>query len=89
YVAWNQAGTRVVTASSDGTARVWNVSTALNTGGKGAQLAILAGHEGDVVYAAWSPDDTRIVTAGLDGRVWVWDARSGAPIAPLRGHTAP
>ena len=49
-------GTRIVTASRDKTARVWDAAT-------GKSLATLAGHEGDVMSAQFSPDGTRIVTA--------------------------
>ena len=49
-------GTRIVTASGDKTARVWDAAT-------GKALATLAGHEGSVSSAQFSPDGTRIVTA--------------------------
>ena len=52
-------GTRIVTASADGTARVWDA-------GDGRLLATLAGHKGAVNSAMFSPDCTRVVTAGDD-----------------------
>jgi WD40 repeat protein/serine/threonine protein kinase len=72
-------GTRIVTASSDHTARVWDASSA-------AEVAVLRGHEGGVVSAAFSPDGTRIVTASWDNTARVWDAASGKELAVLRGH---
>jgi hypothetical protein len=48
-VAFNREGTLVVTASSDNTVRLWEVSS-------GRLLQILAGHEDRVNSAAFSPD---------------------------------
>jgi eukaryotic-like serine/threonine-protein kinase len=77
--AYSRDGTRIVTASADGTARIWDART-------GAQLAVLSGH-GDVVYdAAYSPDGLRIVTGSHDKTARIWDARTGAALAVLSGH---
>ncbi len=73
-------GTRIVTASNDKTARIWDAGT-------GAQLAVLSGHGGSVSSAAYSPDGTRIVTVSADKTVRVWDARTGVQLAVLSGHT--
>ena len=72
-------GTRIVTASNDRTARVWDART-------GNELAILSGHIGDVTAAAFSPDGTRIVTASLDKTARIWDARTGVQLAALSGY---
>jgi Tol biopolymer transport system component len=80
YVAWSPDEQRIVTAGSDGTARVWDAES-------GAELVVLTGHEGRVYQAAWSPDGQRIVTAGYDGTARVWDAESGAELVVLTGHT--
>ena len=53
-------GTRVVTASDDNTARVWDAAS-------GEELAVLEGHENFVRFAAFSPDGTQVVTASWDG----------------------
>jgi WD40 repeat protein/serine/threonine protein kinase len=73
-------GTRIVTASTDKTARVWDAVT-------GASLAELTGHTGRVVSASFSPDGTRVVTASYDRTARVWDAVTGASLAELAGHT--
>ena len=52
----------------------------------GKELAVLAGHTGQVMNAAFSPDGTRIVTAG-DNTARVWDA-SGNELTVLAGHTS-
>ncbi|MHC5916366.1 MAG: ribosome assembly protein 4, partial [Nostoc sp.] len=57
-------GKRIVTASSDNTARVWDIS--------GKQLAELKGHTSLVISASFSPDGKRIVTASDDNTARVW-----------------
>ncbi len=71
-------GTRVVTAASDMTARVWDATS-------GKVLAILRGHEDDVIAASFSPDGARVVSVSLDRTARVWDAASGKVMAILPG----
>ena len=54
--AFSPDGTRIVTASDDITARIWDAAT-------GNELTVLRGHEDPVLSAGFSPDGTRIVTA--------------------------
>jgi WD40 repeat protein len=56
----------IVTASFDGTARVWDAKIV-------DEPAPLAGHTDSVIVASFSNDGTRIVTASLDGHVLVWE----------------
>jgi eukaryotic-like serine/threonine-protein kinase len=77
--AYSPEGTRIVTASGDRTARIWDART-------GAELAVLSGHGDRVLSAAYSPDGARIVTASLDKTARVWDARAGTQLAVLSGH---
>ena len=77
--AFSPDGSRVVTASPDKTARLWDGKT-------GALVATLAGHEGDVQSAAFSPDGSRVVTASLDKTARLWDGKTGEPLATLAGH---
>jgi WD40 repeat protein len=80
--AFSPDGTRIVTASEDRTARIWDAATGKPIGEP------LKGHEGAVESAAFSPDGQRIVTASEDETVMIWDAASGKAIRePLRGHT--
>ncbi|WP_437720548.1 nSTAND1 domain-containing NTPase [Sorangium sp. So ce861] len=72
-------GRRIVTASWDRTARVWNAD------GSGEPI-VLRGHTEQVNSAAFSPDGKRIVTASWDRTARVWNADgTGEPIV-LRGH---
>jgi eukaryotic-like serine/threonine-protein kinase len=77
--AYSPDGTRVVTASYDKTARIWDART-------GAELVALVGHGDQVRSAAYSPDGTRIVTASIDNTARVWDALTGSQLGVLSGH---
>ena len=73
-------GTRIVTVSSDKTARLWDAAT-------GELLHVLQGHESIFVYSAvFSPDGTRIVTASSDRTARLWDAATGELLHVLQGH---
>ena len=73
-------GTRIVTASWDHTARVWNTAN-------GQVLSTLRGHTNYVNTAAFSPDGHRIGTASWDHTVRVWNTADGRSITTLEGHT--
>lgn len=71
-------GTRVVTASSDKTARLWDVAT-------GHLVATLHGHGDAIGSAVYSPDGSRILTTE-DNMARIWDAVTGSKLIVLRGH---
>jgi WD40 repeat protein/serine/threonine protein kinase len=74
-------GKRIVTASDDGTARVWDAQT-------GQPLTESLKHRDRVWSAKFSPDGTRIVTASQDHTARVWDAQTGQPLTdPLRHNS--
>ncbi len=73
-------GRKIVTASGDNTAKVWDATT-------GKELATLQGHTNPVNSATFSPDSTKIVTASYDHTAKVWDATTGKELATLRGHS--
>jgi len=75
----NGAGDRILTASEDGTARVWDATT--------GQEVLQLRHNAAVEDARWNAAEDRILTASDDGTVRVWDAHSGAELATLSGHT--
>jgi WD40 repeat protein len=79
--AFSPDGKRIVTASLDKTARLWDAATGQSIG------APLRGHEDAVESAAFSPNGERIVTASDDKTARLWDAATGQPIGePLKGH---
>ena len=69
--AFSPDGKRIVTASWDRTARIWDAATGKPIGEP------LRGHEDVVMSAAFSPDGQRIVTASKDRTARVWDAATG------------
>ena len=72
---------RAVTASADGTARVW----ALDGLRPGAELARLEGHDGPVVRALPRPQRDEVLTLGSDGTARLFTAESGVVMCDA-GH---
>jgi WD40 repeat protein len=79
-------GTKIATASSDGTARIWDAATGKellsvkgSSYGKGSEY-------GFVWYAAFSPDGKLLAAASGDGIARIWDASSGEQLLTLSGH---
>lgn len=75
YVNFSNDSHRIVTASYDRTARIWDVET-------GKVSGTLRGHSAFVNSAAFSPDGTRVATSSGDGTARIWDATTGE-LAPL------
>jgi len=63
-------GRRVVSASDDGTLKVWGLDA-------GRGLATLSGHTNSVNACVVTPDDQRVVSASRDGTLKVWDFKRG------------
>ncbi|MEC8513523.1 MAG: serine/threonine-protein kinase [Planctomycetota bacterium] len=76
-VAWNPAGTRIV--SGAGPLRLWDPST-------GECLRTLDEDADDVDSVAWSPDGTRIVSSSSGGTTLrIWDPSTGECLHTLEG----
>lgn len=73
-------GTKIVTASADKTAIIWDSQA-------GEQLFTLTGHTDTVTDAAFSPDGTKVVTSSADKTAIIWDIQTGKPLRTLKGHT--
>ena len=67
-------GERLVTASSDETARIWNATT-------GLPLTPPMKHANRVYSARFSRDGKRILTTSSDG-AYLWDAQTAQPVIP-------
>ena len=70
--AYSPDGRRIVTASQDKTARIWDSASGKPIGDP------LKGHEAEVMSAAFSPDGRQFVTASADKTARIWDAASGS-----------
>ena len=79
-VAWSRDSRRVLTASWDGTARVWDAAS-------GEEKLLLAGHGSVVQSAVFSPDEKIIATAGHDRTVRLWNVVPMPQYRLLRGIT--
>lgn len=73
-------GSRMVTASGDQTAIIWDAKS-------GMKLRPLNGHTNIVWSASFSPDGAQVVTASSDCTAIIWDANTGEKIRTLIGHT--
>ena len=74
-------GTRIITASEDGTAQLWDAKT-------GRSIGEPMMHKGAVISASFNRDGTRIVTASHDRTVRVWDAKTGQIVGGPIEHEA-
>src|SRR5690606_4863605 len=78
--AFSPDGLLLATASSDGTARVWDARG-------GGQLFVLPSPPGGVNRVTFSPEGDHIVTVSDDKKARVWDAATGVLVTTLEGHT--
>src|SRR5206468_308312 len=72
-------GQRVVNASEDKTARVWDAAT-------GRQIGEPMKHGDTVTSAQFSPDGQHVVTASDDNTAKLWDAITGKQIGEPMKH---
>jgi WD40 repeat protein/tetratricopeptide (TPR) repeat protein len=94
-VSYSPDGTRLASAGGEwnkpGEVTVWDARS-------GAEVLSLRGHTGPAVSVSYSPDGSRIASASPApfqpgqardfGELKVWDARSGALLLSLPGHTS-
>jgi WD40 repeat protein len=69
FASFSADGTRIVTASQDGTARLWNAET-------GAVLQCFK-DLGLVLFAALSPDGKYVASGGQRQKTLLWDSNNG------------
>lgn len=79
-VAWNPAGTRLASGSTDHTVRISDASA-------GTNLFVLRGHQDGVTSISWNPRANQIASASVDNTIKIWDTETGKEIRSLTGHT--
>ncbi len=79
-VCFSPNGTRILTGSSDGTAKLWEVAS-------GRELFTLREHTNGATSACFSPDGKHILTGSDDSTAKVWDAATGRELLTLEGHS--
>jgi tetratricopeptide (TPR) repeat protein len=77
-LAFSRDGSKLVTASADGTAHVLDAIT-------GKVLVELPGHAKAVLGAVFSPDGKHVATASHDRTARLWDATTGQLVRPFGG----
>jgi len=70
---------QIVTSSGDMTCALWDVET-------GQQIAVYAGHTGDVMSLSLSPDYRTFVSGACDASAKLWDVRDGICKQTFTGH---
>jgi len=76
---FNADGQRVLTASVDRAAQLWNAIT-------GKAIGRLMGHKGPTTSARFSPDGQRVVTASADHTARLWDAATDKALSEPMKH---
>ncbi len=68
-------GSRLVSASQDGSLRLWDIAT-------GNCLSVLNGHDGEVRTVSYL-SDRHCLSAGADGKIKLWDLNLGSCVGDL------
>ena len=76
---FDPSGSVVLTASTDRTARIWDVRT-------GRPLMTFPGHRLMLTSASFSPNGQIVLTTSADGTARLWEVSSGRLLHELLGH---
>jgi WD40 repeat protein len=79
-VAFSPDGHQVLTGSYDGTARLWDATTA-------TLVRNFVGNFGPVNSVAFSPDGHQVLTGSYDNTARLWDAGTGTLVRNFEGHS--
>ncbi len=73
-------GNTIISASNDGTLKLWDVAT-------GQELRTFAGHTASVNGVAFAPDGSTALSASGDKTLKLWDVATGQELRTFTGHT--
>ena len=76
---FDRDGKRVVTASDDGSVRIWNALT-------GEPIGAPLQHEKAVKGAWFNPDGTHVLSVTANGHGFIWDVATGRTIGKTLRH---
>ena len=80
-VAFSPEGQYILSGSSDGTLKLWNVST-------GKEVKTFKGHSDGVRSVAFSPDGKYALSGSDDRTIKLWDVTTGKTLRTLEGHSS-
>lgn len=80
WAVFSPDGSRIATASADGTAKIWDATT-------GKELLTFKGHTGGIYCIAFSPDGKLLITGSVDQTARLWDADTGQELQTFNGHS--
>lgn len=80
-IAISRDGSTAISASTDGSLRLWDIST-------GACMATLSGHSGGVICLQVAEDDS-VLSGSWDHSIRLWNMQSGQCLQEFQGHSAP
>lgn len=80
-VCWSPEGTRIASASRDGTAQLWDLRSGRST--------LSLRHADEVHAAAFSRDGRKLLTASIDGKMKIWNAAPAEERRGLRPESPP
>ena len=80
-----KAGSRLFSASGDGTVKIWNLNAA---SASDLCQSTFTGHRGDVFSVDLHPHETHLVTGGYDSTIRLFDVQTGAIVKTFSRHVA-